>query len=947
MPVIYIDNAPYEVAAGQNLLQACLALGFKVPYFCWHPAIGSVGACRQCAVKIFKDEADKQGRIMMACTTPAKEGTRLSIDDPEAIAFRRAVLEWLMTNHPHDCPVCDEGGECHLQDMTVMTGHNYRRHRFKKRTFRNQDLGPLVHHEMNRCIQCYRCVRFYRDYAGGHDLVPLACRNMTYFGRSTDGTLASPFSGNLVEICPTGVFTDKRLRSHYTRKWDLQTAPSICVHCAVGCNTIAGGRAGSLRRILNRYHPEVNRYFLCDRGRYGYEFARGPQRLKAAHERPAGGGELVTIGADEAREAWRTSIAQAQRLIGIGSPRASLEANWALKRLVGAGSFSNGLGAREAASVAAARDLLRTTPAHIASLHDIESADAALVVGEDLTQSAPRVSLALRQAVRTRAAEAESRRRIDMPAWDAACAKIVGSEASHPLYLVTPLPTDLDEIAHEARRAGEQESVTRLHALAHALDSRAPAPESLSAEVGEWAGAVAATLRAAERPLIVCGTTLRSPALLEAAGNAARALARLRPQAMLACVFAECNTLGVGLLDGVSIEALLEDDLPATVILLENDVTRRLSSADWQALRTRAARLIVLDHLDSPSAREADLVLPTATFAETSGTLVSHEGRAQRFYAVFPAAVGLRGAWEWLLDALAAREPDAAHAAPRTLDELRACLHEAIPEWPAAEAGAPALPAEIAQGAPGRSIATLGRPVPRQAHRYSGRTALCAQERVSEPAPPADREAPLSYSMEGFGGRPPAEYITRYWAPSWNSVQALTRFQEEINGPLRGEAPGLRLLGGAAGAAAKAGGDYALLPAPAAGSDDAASYPVVRLEHVFGSEALSARAPGIAALAPEPYAALAPETAARLSARRGDVLAVRPAGGGEPVSLPVLILPGFVAGAVGLPLGLPGMEGLGDPERVALAPVAAVATSASAAHGDGGGAGGPAREESP
>ena len=174
---IHIDNRPYPVKDGENLLQQCLSLGFNLPYFCWHPALGSVGACRQCAIKQFKNEEDKHGKIVMACMTPAKDGTRISIEDPEAQEFRASVIEWLMINHPHDCPVCDEGGECHLQDMTVMTGHVYRRYRGRKRTFQNQNLGPFVNHEMNRCIQCYRCIRFYRDYAGGRDFDALVLRN--------------------------------------------------------------------------------------------------------------------------------------------------------------------------------------------------------------------------------------------------------------------------------------------------------------------------------------------------------------------------------------------------------------------------------------------------------------------------------------------------------------------------------------------------------------------------------------------------------------------------------------------------------------------------------------------------------------------------------------------------------------------------------------------------
>ena len=280
MTTVYIDGIAYEADPTQNMLHTALSLGLDLPYFCWHPAMGSVGACRQCAVKQFKDEKDTRGRIVMACMTPATDGTRVSIKDPEAVEFRAASTEWLMVNHPHDCPVCDEGGECHLQDMTVMTGHVYRRYRFDKRTHRNQYLGPFINHEMNRCIQCYRCVRFYRDYAGGRDFDVFAAHDNVYFGRHTDGVLESEFSGNLVEICPTGVFTDKSLKQHFTRKWDLQTAPSICVHCGLGCNTIPGERYGLLRRIRNRYNFNVNGYFLCDRGRYGYEFVNSPQRIK-------------------------------------------------------------------------------------------------------------------------------------------------------------------------------------------------------------------------------------------------------------------------------------------------------------------------------------------------------------------------------------------------------------------------------------------------------------------------------------------------------------------------------------------------------------------------------------------------------------------------------------------------------------------------------------------
>ena len=326
MATVYVDKQQYEMNPKQNLLHGCLSLGMNLPYFCWHPALGSVGACRQCAVKQFKDEADTHGKIVMACMTPAAEGTRISIQDPEAAEFRAAIIEGLMLNHPHDCPVCDEGGECHLQDMTVMTGHDYRRYTFEKRTFRNQYLGPFVNHEMNRCIQCYRCVRFYREYAGGNDLNAFALRNIVFFGRDRDGVLENEFAGNLVEVCPTGVFTDATLKRHYTRKWDLQMAPSVCVHCALGCNITAAERYGMLRRVVNRYNGEVNGYFLCDRGRFGYEFVNSERRirqpLRKGNDRHRGGRARpparTCVGEDDrnriaariAREQLRVAVAR-------------------------------------------------------------------------------------------------------------------------------------------------------------------------------------------------------------------------------------------------------------------------------------------------------------------------------------------------------------------------------------------------------------------------------------------------------------------------------------------------------------------------------------------------------------------------------------------------------------------------------------------------------------
>ena len=275
-----------------------------------------------------------------------------------------------------------------------MTGHVYRRFRFRKRTHANQDLGPFVNHEMNRCIQCYRCVRFYRDLAGGRDFDVLGTRSNVYFGRARDGALESEFSGNLVEVCPTGVFTDKTLKRHYTRKWDLSTAPSVCIHCGLGCNTIPCARYGELRRIHARYNGEVNGYFICDRGRYGYEFINAPRRVRTCAVRTDG--QVSPVPWNDAIDRAARMLMEAKGIIGIGSPRASLEANYALKRLVGDDAFSTGLSAFDQQGTQLALEIMRAGPSRTPSLAEVESADVILILGADPTNEAPMLDFAIR-----------------------------------------------------------------------------------------------------------------------------------------------------------------------------------------------------------------------------------------------------------------------------------------------------------------------------------------------------------------------------------------------------------------------------------------------------------------------------------------------------------------------------------------------------------------------
>ncbi|MGB8959268.1 MAG: NADH-quinone oxidoreductase subunit NuoG, partial [Candidatus Aminicenantales bacterium] len=598
---IFVDGKPFEAAAGTNLLDACLSLGFDIPYFCWHPALGSAGACRLCAVKKFRNDKDTRGQLVMSCLEPVVDGLRLSIDDPQAREFRAGVLEWLMASHPHDCPVCDEGGECHLQDMTVMTGHVYRQYRFKKRTHRSQDLGPFVNHEMNRCIQCYRCTRFYRDYAGGGDLAEFASRDRLFYGRHEDGVLESPFSGNLVEVCPTGVFTDKTFKRHFTRKWDLATAPSVCVHCSLGCNTIPGERYGTLRRIRNRYNGQVNGYFLCDRGRFGYEFVNDARRIRKA--RLAGQGS--TDGDDETRELLLRRAAEAvagpHPAIGIGSPRASLEANFALRELVGADRFYAGVADNEWRLTELALKILRGGPARPASLADVRLADAVLVLGEDVTNTAPLLDLALRQAARRGPVEAAVKAGI--PDWHALAVADVVQDARGPVFIAATRHTALSAVAEEFLLTPDE--TARLgFAVARRIAAEA-FPEDLPPELESAAGRIAQALTAAARPLVVAGVGGGDPAVLRAAAAVARVLSNGRRRAGLCLVFPESNSVGLALLGAGGLKDGMDRVLSGeagTAIILENDLYRRLPAGVADRFFDKCHGVILLDHLDHGTA---------------------------------------------------------------------------------------------------------------------------------------------------------------------------------------------------------------------------------------------------------------------------------------------------------------------------------------------------------
>ncbi len=878
MATIHIDGKTYEVDGADNLLQACLSLGLDVPYFCWHPALGSIGACRQCAVKQYSDENDQRGRLVMSCMTPAADKTYISVEDAEAKAFRASVIEWLMTNHPHDCPVCAEGGHCHLQDMTVMSGHSLRRYRFNKRTHNNQNLGPFIRHEMNRCIACYRCVRYYRDYAGGSDFGVFGAHDNVYFGRAQEGMLESEFSGNLTEVCPTGVFTDRTHGQHYTRKWDMQFAPSVCQGCAVGCNISPGERYGEIRRIENRYNGSVNHYFLCDRGRFGYGFVNREDRPRQPSQRQ--GEQRQTLSLDAALDLVAGLVRDRTRIAGLGSARASLESNFSLRALVGGERFYQGLDAAALALQERAVRSLRLEQVQVPSLREMEACDAVFVLGEDLTQTAPRIALALRQSVKNEAFKQAAARKV--PAWNAEPIKNIAQNALSPLHLTMVQATRLDDVAASQYRATPQAQARLGFAVAHAIDAQAPAVSGLSADEQALVARIAADLLAAERPLVISGVSSGCSELIDASTQVVTALLRQQRKPALAQVLPEVNSMGLALLGGGAIEALEAACVAGevdTLVVVENDLFRCLPAARVERMLAKVARLVVVDHQMTATAAQADVLLSAASFTEGDGTVVSMEGRAQRYFQVYDASYYepqdcRRESWRWLhaLDRISLGQA----AAWTHLDQVTAEIAAAVPAL-----------AAIVAAAPDARYRITGLKVAREPRRYSGRTAMRAHLSVHEPRQPVDNDTALAFSMEGYSGpQEDAALIPFVWAPGWNSPQAWNKFQDET-GSLRHGDPGVRLL------QADHAASYQAVPAA-----EAAGWRVVALHHIFGSDELSLRAEVIAGRAPQPYVAL-PATAAYAEGEEIELLI-----DGERHVLPVRHSATLAADCVGLPVGL-------------------------------------------
>ena len=977
MAVIHIDGTTVEVDSADNLLQACLSLGIDVPYFCYHPALGSVGSCRQCAVKQFQNKEDMEagrGRLVMSCMVAPGDDMYISVTDDEAKAFRKSMVELLMTNHPHDCPTCEEGGHCHLQDMTYMSGHSRRRYRFTKRTHHNQELGPFIAHEMNRCIACYRCVRFYKDYAGGEDLGVYGSNNRVYFGRDKDGQFESEFSGNLTEVCPTGVFTDKTHSERYNRKWDMQYAPSICHGCSAGCNISPGERYGELRRIENRYNGEVNRYFLCDRGRFGYGYVNRDDRPTQALERI--NDKHVKINIDYALDETIKRLKD-KKVIGIGSPRASLETNFALKNLVGFDKFSTGLNHQQQALVNKCIEVLSTDGIYNPSMTDIESYDAVLVLGEDITQTSSRVALSVRQAAKNEGLKMAAA--LQTQSWLAEPVKRIAQDALSPVYVIDVVQTKLEDIS-KVSVVATPEDITKLgfkvaDEIANFADDLAEITDPQAADqdvdtatstnastetdgMQALAKQIAYDLIQADKPLVISGSSLSSTVLIEAAAQITQALTQKRSaikateqqqvdtynaqvrdeqaqiedkelsakpnkpetgvdtetqdnverapakklelkevnskyqaQAGIYLTVTDANSMGVCMLGGQSVEELLATDFDV-VIVAENQLTDAIDANKLTQLLSDKT-VIALDHQLLDWHKDVDIVLPAASFAEADGTLISAEGRAQRFFQVYDNEYyhpmsSIKEGWRWLHavhSSIEGRDVDWTQ-----LDDVINALIVTHPKL-----------AGIKNAAPDADYRMTGLKIARQPRRYSGRTAMRAPISVHEPMQPKDLDTGLTFSMEGYSGKEtPSSMIPFANAAGWNSPQAWNKYQDKVGGHLKNGDPGVRMFDQLARLETR---QYVAPDAMSATTTDMqqGQAKLVPIHNIYASSMMASRSPVVAEQLPVAAWRIGMDDAKDWNIANGDYLAIEI--DKQQITLPVQIVGYLAEGCIGYPVG--------------------------------------------
>ena len=592
---IEVDGKPVEARPGQMVIEVTDSIGTYVPRFCYHEKLSVAANCRMCLVDI-----EGAPKPLPACAQPVAEGMKVFTKSARAIAAQKATMEFLLINHPLDCPICDQGGECELQDLAMGYGRDVSRYNDGKRVVKDKDIGPLVSTDMTRCIHCTRCVRFGEEIQGKPQLgTTLRGENVvisTYVEQNIDHEL----SANIIDLCPVGALNNKPYR-YSARSWEMVRHATVAPHDCVGSNLFAHVLRGTVKRIVPRVNDAINETWIADRDRFSYQAVYSPDRLQKP--RIKDGGEWREIEWEAALEAAAEALKDADKIGMLASPSATVEEGYLLSRLakhLGTSNIDHRIERRDFTD----QSLDPAFPWLGCRIAELEDQDAILVIGSNIREEAPILAHRIRKA-----------------ALGGASVNFVNSEKYEYFF-------DVDTYL-----------------------SGAGLIEMLS---GEAMKPVLDKLEKADNALVLLGNIAGRHGAFGALRDRAADIAR-KTNAKLGTLSPGANSAGLsqaGVLpgdDGLHAGAMLDEALDAVVLLnLEPDADIHATPDAVDKLAQQKSVIALTPFVSDALLEAADLLLPIGTFAETSGTYVNVEGTWQSFGGIASPVGESRPAWKVL-----------------------------------------------------------------------------------------------------------------------------------------------------------------------------------------------------------------------------------------------------------------------------------------------------------
>ncbi|MES2631788.1 MAG: NADH-quinone oxidoreductase subunit NuoG [Pseudomonadota bacterium] len=616
---IELDGQKVEITEGSMIMHAADKAGTYIPHFCYHKKLSIAANCRMCLVDV-----EKAPKPMPACATPVTNGMIVRTKSDKAIKAQQSVMEFLLINHPLDCPICDQGGECQLQDLAVGYGASSSRYEEEKRTVPVKEVGPLISmKEMERCIHCTRCVRFGQEIAGVMELGMIHRGEHSEITTVLNDTIDSEVSGNMIDLCPVGALTSKPFRFQ-ARNWELSRRKSVSPHDSTGANLIVQVKGNKVMRVLPLENNDVNECWIADRDRFSYEALNGDERLTSPMIKQ--GGEWKTVDWQTALEYVANGLKQIKADHGAKSIGALVSPHSTVEELFLAGSLVRGLGSenidyRLRNADFSRPDGVRWLGTSIASLSNLQSA---LVIGSNLRKDHPLFALRIRAATRKGARISVIHDREND--WAMTIASSVIAPAS--------------------------DWMTALAGIASAVAAEKGISSPVSAVQDDRWTAIAKSLASGDRKAILLGNA----AAHHANASGLLALANwigMHTGASVGFLTEAANTVGAQLAgalpgeSGLNAAEMLGGRLKAAILLNTEPEFDSAMGEHAAAGLGNAAMVITLSPFKANLAF-SDVVLPIAPFTETPGTFVNAEGRVQSFHAVVKPLGEARPAWKVL-----------------------------------------------------------------------------------------------------------------------------------------------------------------------------------------------------------------------------------------------------------------------------------------------------------